>query len=75
MSAKRPFDVLNAALNKNVVVGLKGGAEFRGVLVAYDVHMNVVLEKAEQIIGGEVKRGLGTVFLRGDSIVFISPSQ
>ncbi len=75
MNAKRPFDVLNSALNKNVVIGLKGGVEFRGVMVAYDVHMNIVLEKAEQVVGGEVKRGLGTVLLRGDSVVYISPSQ
>ncbi len=75
MDTKRPFDVINAALNKNVVIGLKGGSEFRGTLVAYDVHMNVVLERSEQIVNGEVKRGLGTVFLRGDSIVFISPAD
>jgi small nuclear ribonucleoprotein len=75
MNTKRPFDVLNSALNKNVVIGLKGGVEFRGVMVAYDVHMNIVLERAEQVVGGEVKRGLGTVLLRGDSVVFISPSQ
>jgi small nuclear ribonucleoprotein len=53
---------------------MKGGAEFRGVMVAYDVHMNIVLEKAEQLVNGEVKRGVGTVLLRGDSVTFISPA-
>ncbi len=71
---KRPFDILNGALNNTVVIGLKGGVEFRGVMVAYDVHMNIVLEKAEQIINGEVKRGMGTILLRGDSVIYISPS-
>lgn len=74
MSEKRPFDILNNALNNNVVVGIKGGLEVRGLMVSYDVHMNIVLEKAEQLKDGEVKRGLGTVLLRGDSVVYISPS-
>jgi len=74
MPEKRPFDVLNASLNNTVIVGLKGGVEFRGVMAAYDVHMNIVLEKAEQIVNGEVKRGVGTILLRGDSVTYISPS-
>jgi small nuclear ribonucleoprotein len=74
MAERRPFDVLNNALNNTVIVGMKGGYEFRGVMVAYDVHMNLVLEKAEQLQGGEVKRGVGTVLVRGDSVTFISPS-
>ncbi len=74
MGEKRPFDVLNGSLNNTVIIGLKGGVEFRGTMIAYDVHMNLVLEKAEQLVNGEVKRGVGTVLLRGDSVVFISPS-
>lgn len=74
MPDKRPFDVLNASLNNTVIIGMKGGYEFRGVMVAYDVHMNVVLEKAEQLHEGEVKRGVGTILLRGDSVTYISPS-
>ena len=69
MTEKRPFDILNAALNNNVVVGLKGGRDIRGLMVSYDVHMNIVLEKAEELANGEVKRGIGTVLLRGDSVV------
>ena len=74
MGERRPFDVLNSSLNNTVIIGMKGGYEFRGVMVAYDVHMNIVLEKAEQIMNGEVKRGVGTILLRGDSVTFISPS-
>lgn len=76
MTEKRPFDVLNGSLNKNVVVGLKEQQSIRGLMVAYDVHMNIVLEKAELLTDkGEIKQGLGKVLLRGDSIVFISPSE
>ncbi len=74
MADKRPFDILNSSLNNTVIVGLKGGVEFRGTMVAYDVHMNIVLENAEHLVGGEVKRGVGTILLRGDSVTYISPS-
>lgn len=71
---KRPFDVLNMSLNNTVMIGLKGGVEFRGVMTAYDIHMNIVLEKAELLKDGEVKKGFGTILLRGDSVIYVSPS-
>ena len=71
---KKPFDLLNSALNNTVIIGMKGGIQMRGVMVAYDIHMNLVLEKAELLVDGEVKKGLGNVLVRGDSVVYISPS-
>ncbi|MFH0971880.1 MAG: LSM domain-containing protein [Candidatus Micrarchaeota archaeon] len=70
---KRPFDVLNNALNQNVLVKLKGELEVRGVLSSFDVHMNLVIENGEELKGGELKRKLNTVLLRGDTVVYISP--
>jgi len=74
MAEKRPFDILNASLDKSVLIRLKGGVEVRGKMASYDVHMNLVLEGAEQLEEGEVKRKLGTMLLRGDNVVFIAPS-
>jgi small nuclear ribonucleoprotein len=74
MTEKRPFDVLNGSLGGSVLLKLKGGVEVRGTMASYDVHMNIVLENAEQLENGEVKRKLGTMLVRGDNIVFISPS-
>lgn len=74
MTEKRPFDVLNNALNKNVLVQLKGNREIRGTLASFDVHMNIVIENGEELENGEVKRKLGTLLLRGDTVVFISPA-
>ena len=68
----RPLDILNNALNKSVLVRLKGAREFRGELQGYDMHMNLVLANAEKIKESESKK-LGTVVVRGDNIVFISP--
>ncbi|AEA47244.1 LSm family protein [Archaeoglobus veneficus] len=72
--ANRPLDVLNKALQTPVLVRLKGGREFRGILNGYDIHMNLVLQNAEEIQGGEVIRKLGSVVIRGDTVVFVSPS-
>ena len=68
----RPLDILNNALNKSVLNRLKGSREFRGELQGYDMHMNLVLSNAEEIKENEPKK-LGTVVVRGDNIVFISP--
>tara|TARA_Y100000310_G_scaffold345830_1_gene470769 strand:+ start:20764 stop:20988 length:225 start_codon:yes stop_codon:yes gene_type:complete len=73
LEAARPLDALNAARNKRVIVELKNGKQYVGVLKAFDIHVNVVLENAEERNDGEVARKLGTVFLRGDAIILISP--
>ncbi|MFH0713267.1 MAG: LSM domain-containing protein [Candidatus Micrarchaeota archaeon] len=71
---KRPFDVLNNALNKNVLIKLKGDVEVRGELASFDVHMNLVVENGEELKNGELKRKLGVVLLRGDTVVYVSPA-
>ncbi len=73
MAAKRPLDVLHNSLDSQVLVGLKGGREYRGILKGYDVHMNVVLQNADELKDGNASRRLGMVIIRGDNVVFISP--
>ena len=75
MEQARPLDALNAARNKRVVVELKSGKQYTGKLKAFDIHINVVLHEGEELINGEVKRKLGTTFIRGDTIVLITPSE
>jgi small nuclear ribonucleoprotein len=75
MEQSRPLDALNRARNKRVILELKNGAQITGQLKAFDIHINVVLENAEERENGEVKRKLGTVFIRGDTIILISPSE
>ena len=69
----RPLDALNKARGKRVIVELKNQKVFVGNLNAFDIHINVVLEEAEELVDGEVKRKLGVVFMRGDTITIISP--
>lgn len=70
----RPLDTLNAARNKTVMVELKNGLRYVGKLRAFDIHINTVLEDAEEHQNGEIKRKLGTVFIRGDTITILSPA-
>ncbi len=72
--ASRPLDTLSAARNKTVMVDLKNGYRYVGKLRAFDIHINIVLENAEEHTSGEVKRKLGTVFIRGDTITIITPA-
>ncbi len=68
----RPFDMLNNAINKQILVQLKDNVQIRGKLKAFDVHMNIVIEDAEEIKDGKTKTKYVETLLRGDNIVWIT---
>ncbi|HLC37254.1 MAG TPA: LSm family protein [Candidatus Nanoarchaeia archaeon] len=74
MESERPLDALNQSRGKRVIIELKNNKQFVGILRAFDIHINTVLEDAEERVNGEVTRKVGLVFLRGDTIVLISPA-
>jgi len=71
---ERPLDLLNNSKGKEVLVQLKNDKQLVGTLVAFDIHINVVMENAREMANGEVRRNIGLTFLRGDTIIFISPA-
>lgn len=71
---ERPLDLLNISKGKEVIVQLKNDKQFSGTLKAFDIHINIVLDNTKEMQNGEVKKNLGLTFLRGDTIIFISPS-
>lgn len=73
METSRPLDALNKSRDKRVLVELKNNKQYIGKLKSFDIHINIVLEDAEERINGEVTRKLGVVFIRGDTITVISP--
>jgi small nuclear ribonucleoprotein len=70
----KPLQILQSALNKNVLISVKGSKEYRGQLNGYDQHMNLVLKNAEEVIENQSKGILNTVIVRGDNVIYISPS-
>ncbi len=72
---ERPLDLLNNSKGKEVLVHLKGGRQFVGTLLAFDIHPNLVLDNTKEMENGEIKRNIGLTFLRGDVIIFISPAS
>lgn len=72
MEFERPLDALNVAKGKRVIIELKNKLQLIGILKSFDIHINAVLSDAEEWENGQLKRKLGTTFIRGDMIVTIS---
>ena len=72
---ERPLDLLNNSKGKEILIQLKNDKQFVGTLLAFDIHINIVLENTKEVESGEVKRNIGLTFLRGDTIIFISPAS
>jgi small nuclear ribonucleoprotein len=68
----RPIDALDRAKGKKVMVKLKNGEEITGVLRALDLHLNLWIDEAE-IRKNDSNVRMGTVLVRGDTIVYASP--
>ena len=67
-----PQNLLEKSLGREVRIKLKDGRVIQGKLNGYDEYMNMVLEDTEEE-KGEEKRRLGTLILRGNNVVSITP--
>jgi len=65
--------ILDESLGKIVLVRLRGGKKLRGKLKGFDQHLNLLLEETADITNVEKARKLGTIILRGDNVIIISP--
>ncbi|KAK2034182.1 LSM-domain-containing protein [Colletotrichum somersetense] len=81
---QEPLDLVKLLLDEVVFVKLRGDRELKGRLHAYDSHCNLVLGEVEETIyvvdedeeDEDVKtisRKSEMLFVRGDSVVLISP--
>ena len=76
-SVTRPFDFLNGLVGKYIEVKCREGRSFKGVLNAFDDHLNMLVSNVEErgvgVDGGdEVERKIGVMYVRGDGIIGVS---
>ena len=73
MSVDMAVKVLDESINKKVLIKLKGGKTITGMLQGFDQHMNLLLDQSEEIPSEGDAKSLGSIVVRGDNVVMISP--
>ncbi|KAI8979048.1 hypothetical protein BDF20DRAFT_477314 [Mycotypha africana] len=84
-SVEEPLDLVRLSLDERIYVKLRGDRELRGVLHAYDGHLNMVLGEVEETITivevneesleeviRTVQRNFEMLFVRGDGVILVS---
>ncbi|KAF9404391.1 hypothetical protein HW555_014355 [Spodoptera exigua] len=65
----KPF--LNSLTGKSVLVKLKWGHEYKGLLVSADGYMNLQLANTEEIVDGSCTGNLGEVLIRCNNVLYL----
>lgn len=74
MQLSQPLDLVKLSLDTSILVQLKGGRQITGKLHGFDAHLNLVLGDAEESREGEQgARRYPMFFIRGDSVILVSP--
>ncbi|MBM3906201.1 MAG: RNA-binding protein [Thaumarchaeota archaeon] len=73
MSVDMAVKVLDESIDKVVLIKLKGGKTIRGNLRGFDQHMNLLLDGSEEVPSDGEAKSIGTIVVRGDNVVMISP--
>lgn len=71
--AEAATKILEESLGKTVLIKLRGNRKLRGKLEGFDLHMNLVLDNAEDISNPDDTLKLGRIIVRGDNVILISP--
>jgi small nuclear ribonucleoprotein F len=71
-SIVNPKPFLNNLTGQSVIVKLKWGMEYKGILMAIDSYMNLQLADAEEYTSeGELSGNLGEVLIRCNNVMYI----
>ena len=81
---EEPFDLIRLSLAESVFVKLRSDRELRGILQAYDEHLNMILSEVEETVTTvdpktskptSITRKIDMLFVRGDGIILVSPPR
>lgn len=72
-----PSKKVQTLIGTKIQVEMKGSPRhvLEGVLNSVDEYLNLHLLETVEIINGEKTRSLGSVILRGNNIILISPAE
>jgi len=70
---KNPLHILQAAQNSQILLRLKDGTEYKGLLKEIDAYMNMILCNATEIMDGSPVAKYNEIFIRGNNLLFIKP--
>jgi small nuclear ribonucleoprotein len=71
--SKNPLTILQNAQNSIILLRLKDGTEYRGLLKEIDAYMNMILEDATELLEGTPVAKYNEIFIRGNNLLFIKP--
>ena len=71
--SKNPLSILQNAQNSVILLRLKDGTEYKGMLKEIDAYMNMILEDATEIMDGSPIAKYNEIFIRGNNLLFIKP--
>ncbi|HUU49206.1 MAG TPA: LSM domain-containing protein [Nitrosopumilaceae archaeon] len=63
--------LMNNQKDKSVLLRLRNNKTIKGILLDFDVHMNLTLDNAEEILDKKSEQ-LGKILLRGDNVLVVS---
>ncbi|XP_065828376.1 probable small nuclear ribonucleoprotein G [Oscarella lobularis] len=72
MSGKAHPPELKKYMDHRIFLKLNGNRHVSGVLRGFDPFMNIVLDDAVEEVSDKEKNGIGSVVIRGNSIVMVN---
>ncbi len=70
--SKKPLNVLTKRINTSIIITLKNGVEYHGMMVRCDGYMNILLDGASEHVNDTLVANYGNVLVRGNNILYIA---
>ena len=71
--SKNPLQILQNSQGSIILLRLKDGTEYKGLLKEIDAYMNMILEDATELLEGTPVAKYNEIFIRGNNLLFIKP--